>query len=66
MTGDEEEGGDVESSSPDGYCSLSERIVTPDSARECVSSSDAIMGLREEDVGGAGLLNAGAGIVCWR
>lgn len=33
MTGEPEDGGDMEISSPGEYCSLSERIVTPDSAK---------------------------------
>lgn len=38
--GDEDEGGEVDMSSPAEYCSLSECIVTPDSASGCVSSAD--------------------------
>lgn len=40
--GEDEEGGDVERSSGE-YCSLSERIVTPDSAMGFEGSSDAIV-----------------------
>lgn len=40
--GELEEGGDVEISSPAEYCSLSERMVTPDSAIGFEGSSDAI------------------------
>jgi len=39
-TGEDDDAGEVESSSPEGYCSLSERIVTPDSARGLGDSSD--------------------------
>lgn len=46
MAGEEDEGGDVEISSPPEYCSLSERIVTPDSARLLERSSEAIVGFR--------------------
>jgi hypothetical protein len=43
MMGDDDEGGDAESSSPpDGYCSLSEAIVTPDSAMGLGGSSEAM------------------------
>jgi len=37
--GEDEDGGDVESSSPPEYCSLSEGIVTPDSAMGFEGSS---------------------------
>lgn len=40
--GELEDGGDVEMSSPAEYCSLSERMVTPDSAIGFEGSSDAI------------------------
>lgn len=40
--GDEDEGGDVEMSSPPEYCSLSDGIVTPDSARGWDTSSEAM------------------------
>lgn len=40
--GEEDEGGDVEMSSGE-YCSLSECIVTPDSAMGFEGSSDAIV-----------------------
>lgn len=43
MTGEPEEGGEVDSSSPGEYCSLSECIVMPDSARWLVASSEAMV-----------------------
>lgn len=43
MTGEPEEGGDMEISSPGEYCSLSDRIVTPDSARGFVSSAAMVV-----------------------
>lgn len=45
--GDDDDGGDMEMSSPPEYCSLSDGIVTPDSARECGASSEAmVLGIR--------------------
>lgn len=41
--GDDDEGGDVDSSSGEEYCSLSERIVTPDSAMGFGGSSEAML-----------------------
>jgi len=43
MAGDDEDGGDTETSSPLEYCSLSERIVTPDSAMGFGTSSEAMV-----------------------
>ena len=45
MTGDPEDVGDVVMSSPGEYCSLSECIVTPDSARGFGTSSIAVEGI---------------------
>lgn len=42
MTGEEDDGGDMERSSAAEYCSLSECIVMPDSARGCVASWDIV------------------------
>lgn len=44
MAGSDEEGGEVETSSGE-YCSLSECIVTPDSAIGFEGSSEAMMGV---------------------
>jgi hypothetical protein len=53
IMGDDDEGGEVESSSPDGYCSLSDLIVTPDSAMGFDDSSeDMAVGMRIENVRG--------------
>lgn len=41
--GDDEDGGDVEMSSPPEYCSLSDGIVTPDSAIGFGASSEAML-----------------------
>ncbi len=41
--GDADDGGETESSSCAEYCSLSDRIVTPDSAMGFGGSSDAMM-----------------------
>jgi len=41
--GDEEEGGDMDRSSAPEYCSLSDGIVTPDSAMGFACSSDDIL-----------------------
>lgn len=43
MMGEPEDGGDGESSSPGEYCSLSECIVMPDSARWLDGSSEAMV-----------------------
>jgi len=40
--GDEDEGGEADSSSWPEYCSLSDRMVTPDSAMGFGGSSDAM------------------------
>lgn len=45
MTGDPEDVGDVVMSSPGEYCSLSECIVTPDSARGFGTSSIVVDGI---------------------
>jgi hypothetical protein len=55
MTGELEEAGDVESSSPGEYCSLSDRIVTPDSAMWLVVSSDDILDSSFQETRGAPL-----------
>ena len=41
--GDEDDGGDADSSSWAEYCSLSDRMVTPDSAMGFGGSSDAML-----------------------
>lgn len=45
IAGSEEEGGEVDTSSGE-YCSLSERIVTPDSAIGFEGSSEAMAGMK--------------------
>ena len=64
MAGEEDEGGDVEISSPPEYCSLSERIVTPDSARWLERSSEAIAGLRSNLSVNASKIRAKSGEPC--
>jgi len=41
--GEDDGEGDVDRSSGPEYCSLSDRIVTPDSAKGCVASSEDMM-----------------------
>lgn len=48
--GENDEGGDVEMSSPE-YCSLSDRIVTPDSAMGFGASSEDMVLARPSQVG---------------
>lgn len=51
--GEDDEGGDVEMSSPE-YCSLSDRIVTPDSAMGFGASSEDMVLARPVQVGFGG------------
>jgi len=59
--GEPEDGGDGESSSAGEYCSLSECIVMPDSARwPSVSSEAMILCKRKPDTGARGVVVIGA------